>query len=112
MFKGEATLSWERERSGTTVDWTARVMGPMQLPRFPGRATRSPWFTEHHLQATQRVLPFTFVIAGVKNLFDYRQGDPLVNPEDPFGPGFDTFYVYGPVQGRRVLLGLQHNVGR
>lgn len=111
-FKGEATLSYELEEPGLTFDYTGRVVGPMQLPRFPDRAERSPWFSEHNLQATLRVAPNTFVIGAVKNLFDYAQPDPLVHPEDPFGPDFDTFYVYGPVQGRRLLLGLQVNRSR
>jgi hypothetical protein len=58
------------------------------------------------------VVPNTFVLAGVRNLFGFRQADPLVRPDDPFGPGFDTNGVYGPVQGRRVWIGVQRNVPR
>lgn len=111
-FKGEFTISREWERPGLTLDWTGRVVGPMQLPVFPGKPERSPWYTEQTLQATKRLAANTFLIAAVRNLGNYRQSDPIIGSEDPFGPGFDTFHVYGPIQGRRILVGFQHNVPR
>ena len=111
-FKGEFTLSREWERSGVTMDWTGRVVGPMKLPEFPDKAPRSPWYTEQAIQVTKRLAPNTFLIGAIRNLANFRQADPIINPQDPFGPGFDTFHVFGPVQGRRLLLGVQHNVPR
>ena len=84
----------------------------MQLPRFPGRPERSPWFSEHHVQATKAFATGLEVYAAVKNLLDFQQQDPLVDPQDPFGPTFDTYYVFGPLQGRRLLLGARYSVGR
>jgi outer membrane receptor for ferrienterochelin and colicins len=94
------------------ADWTGRVVGPMALPRHPGRAARSPWFSEQNLQVTRRIVGEAFLILGVKNLFDTRQDDPLVAPDDPFGPDFDTNFVWGPTQGRRVIVGFQWNAAR
>jgi len=48
----------------------------------------------------------------VKNVFDYRQPSPLVDPANPFGDAFDTAYVYGPMRGRWVMMGLRWGVGR
>ena len=112
VFKGEFTLSRESERRGWTLDWTGRLVGPMQLPEFPGKASRSPWYTEQSLQVTQRLAPNTFFIGAIRNLANYRQRDPIIGADDPFGPDFDTYHVYGPVQGRRVMIGVQHNVAR
>lgn len=95
-----------------TVDWTGRLVGPMRLPSFEGLADRSPWYTEQALQATVRLAPNLFMVGAIRNLSNYRQPDPIVHPEDPFGPGFDTARVYGPVQGRRIMLGVQRNVPR
>lgn len=111
-FKGEFTVSREWERTGLTLDWTGRVVGPMQLPEFTGKASRSPWYAEQAVQVTRRLAPNTFFIGALRNLANFRQADPIINPQDPFGPGFDTFHVFGPVQGRRLLLGVQHNVPR
>lgn len=105
-FKGEWTVAWE-VGGGTQVDWTGRVLGAMPLPRHPDRAEQSPLFSEHAVQVTQPLGGTTALVLAVRNLFDFRQRDPLVAPEDPFGPAFDTNFVWGPTQGRRVLVGLQ-----
>jgi outer membrane receptor for ferrienterochelin and colicins len=112
VFKGDFTLTWAIQGDDLIADWTGRLVGPMALPQHPGRAARSPWFSEQNLQVTRRIVGEAFVIAGVKNLFDTRQGDPLVAPEDPFGPEFDTNFVWGPTQGRRLILGFQWNAAR
>lgn len=105
-FKGEWTVAWEFGR-GSQLDWTGRLLGAMPLPQHPDRATQSPWFSEHAVQLTQPVGATTALVVAVRNLFDYRQRDPLIAPEDPFGPAFDTNFVWGPTQGRRILVGLQ-----
>lgn len=111
-FKGEATVSGEIASARLTMDWTARLVGPMALPSFPDRPDRSPWFSDHNVQITRAIGANSFLLAGVRNLFNYRQQSPLVGPEDPFGPDFDTSYVYGPIQGRRVWFAMQWNVPR
>ncbi len=111
-FKGEATVSGEFESARLTVDWTARLVGPMALPSFPDRAGRSPWYSEHNVQLTRAVGLNSFLLVGVRNLFGYRQPSPLIRPDEPFGPDFDTSYVYGPIQGRRAWFAVQWNVPR
>lgn len=110
-FKGEFTVSWDNAAVGT-VDWTGSVLGPMRLPTIAGRATHSPWFSEQQVQLTHPLADNTFLTVGLKNLFDSRQRDPLVSPEDPFGPHFDTAQVWGPTQGRRLFVALQWNAPR
>ena len=55
---------------------------------------------------------------GVRNLFNFTQESPLVDPgaginaatneswQAGFSPKFDTAYVYGPTRGRRYIIGL------
>ena len=105
-FKGEWTLAWEMG-SGTQLDWTGRLLGTMPLPVNPERAPASSAFSEHAVQLTQPIGATSALVVAVRNVFDYRQRDPLVAPDSPFGPEFDTNFVWGPTQGRRVLLGLQ-----
>ncbi len=112
VFKGDFTLTWAISGDDMIADWTGRVVGPMALPQHPGRAARSPWFTEQNVQLTRRIVGEAFMILGMKNLLDTRQRDPLVAPEDPFGPNFDTNFVWGPTQGRRVIVGFQWNAAR
>ena len=97
---------------GVTVDWTGRVQGPAALPQFDGLASRSPWFTEQHLQVTHRPRRGPEVYAAVKNLTNFVQRDAIIDPFNPFGDRFDTARVYGPLQGRRFVVGLRHTAGR
>lgn len=107
-FKGDFGLTWNVSEA-MTVDWTGSVTGPMALPELHGTTEHSPWFTEQHVQVTTELAPSRYLTLGVKNLFDTRQRNPLVAPHDPFGPDFDTYRVWGPVQGRRFLVALQWN---
>jgi outer membrane receptor for ferrienterochelin and colicins len=45
--------------------------------------------------------------AGVENLLNYRQSDPILASDDPFGPYFDSSMVWGPVFGRNIYAGLR-----
>jgi outer membrane receptor for ferrienterochelin and colicins len=111
-FQGVFTVGYKLTNAGMTVDWTGRVLGPMPLPQFPDLASRSSWFTEQHVQVTKAMRQNAELYVAVKNLFDYVQRDPIVDPSNPFGDRFDTTRVFGPLQGRRLLLGLRHVVPR
>ncbi|MBC7842793.1 MAG: TonB-dependent receptor [Gemmatimonadaceae bacterium] len=106
------SLGYRVDPIGMTVDWTGRVQGPSALPRFDGLPDRSPWLTEQHVQFTKRVRRGAEVYAAVKNVFDYVQRNAIIDPFNPFGDAFATERVYGPLQGRRVVLGVRHAVGR
>ena len=47
---------------------------------------------------------------GVENLLDFRQADPILDPEHPSSPYFDSSLVWGPVAGRMIYLGLRLKV--
>lgn len=102
---------------GFAVDYTMNLTGPMKLPEYAPpfeRPARSPAFAVHNLQVTkdfelpQGGLLQAYVAA--ENLFNYTQDDPLVDPGNPFGEHFDTAYVYGPVHGGCLGLGLRWTV--
>ena len=108
-FTGVFSLSYNWQKINTSVDWNAKVTGPMFLPTFPApfeRAEISPWFSQHHLQVKKIFSDELSVYIGVKNVFNYTQDSPIVDWENPFGDNFDTSYAYGPLQSRRLLFGL------
>ncbi|HEX3157132.1 MAG TPA: TonB-dependent receptor [Gemmatimonadaceae bacterium] len=106
------TLGYKLAAVGLALDWSGRVQSPVHLPAFEGLADRSPWLTEQHVQATHTLRTGVELFAAVKNVFGTVQDDPLVDAANPFGDRFDTARVYGPTQGRRVLLGGRWVVGR
>lgn len=90
------------------------LTGPMKMPKYDApfeRPTTSPTFSIHNLQVTKdlRLQQGTLLQAylAVENLFGYTQPAPLIDPGNPFGPYFDTAYVYGPIHGRCTGVGLR-----
>lgn len=45
--------------------------------------------------------------AGCENVFNFRQNQPIISWQDPFGPYFDTQFVWGPTRGREAYLGFR-----
>ena len=50
------------------------------------------------------------VYAGVENLTNYRQPDPIQAAASPFSAGFDAAMVWGPVYGRLTYAGLRYKL--
>ena len=48
--------------------------------------------------------------AGCENIFDFRQKQPILSWQNPFGPYFDTSSVWGPTRGREVYVGLRFKI--
>jgi hypothetical protein len=52
------------------------------------------------------------VYIGAENLFNYRQDDPIIAPDDPFGPYFDSGIVWGPIFGRNIYAGIRYTLDK
>ncbi|HET6243427.1 MAG: TonB-dependent receptor [Bacteroidetes bacterium] len=114
-LSGVFTLSYTIKKLKTSIDYTGKVMGPMELPTYDHPFERdeiSPWFTLQNLQVTKEIKKFFEVYIGVRNILNYTQNSPLIDPQNPFGPNFDTAYAYGPLQGRRFFIGLRFGFGK
>lgn len=47
------------------------------------------------------------VYSGCENIFDFRQRQPIISWQNPFGPCFDTSSVWGPTRGREIYVGVR-----
>jgi outer membrane receptor for ferrienterochelin and colicins len=114
-FRGTWSASYTLERAGLTLDYAGQLVGPMRLPEYDApfeRPTRSTTYSLHNFMATLRTARGMEVYAGVRNMLDFTQPSPIVDPADPFGDHFDTAWVYGPVYGRSVVFGGRFVRGR
>ncbi|MEM7416649.1 MAG: TonB-dependent receptor [Gemmatimonadota bacterium] len=96
-------------------DYTGTVTGSMRLPAYDApftRAERSPTYSIHNVQSAWRLADGSELYVSIKNVLDYTQPSPLVDPANPFGDDFDTAYVYGPMRGRHLMLGLRYGLAR
>lgn len=50
------------------------------------------------------------VYTGMENLFNYRQKQPIISWQDPFGPYFDTSSAWGPTRGREFYAGIRFRI--
>jgi hypothetical protein len=44
---------------------------------------------------------------GLENLLNFRQDNPIISSNDPFGPYFDTSFIWGPTKGREFYAGFR-----
>ncbi len=50
------------------------------------------------------------IYSGVENLLGFRQDQPIISWQDPFGPYFDTALAWGPTRGREFYLGVRWRI--
>ena len=97
-------------------NWSATVIaewfGKQRLPSTSSnpvqyqRPTESDPYTLVGLQFTKRWELFEFY-TGVENLLNFMQDDPIISNNDPFGPYFDTSFIWGPTMGREFYAGFR-----
>lgn len=50
------------------------------------------------------------VYGGCENVFNYRQPNPIISADNPFGRYFDISSVWGPTRGREFYLGVRYSL--
>ncbi len=116
-YQGIVNANYNLDRWNINLGYTANLTGPMALPEFEepfARPTRSEPFMIHNLMVTKDVRlkdgSLLQVYFSLENITDFTQDSPLIDPAHPFGDAFDTTYVYAPVHGREVGLGIRLNM--
>ena len=103
-WRGDFTVQWFGQRPLAHVASThAHGSGQEYTPRT------TPRYAALNAQLT-RAFKRLEVYAGVENLTDYRQPNPIDGAAAPFGPAFDAAMVWGPVFGRLSYAGLRYRI--
>lgn len=97
-------------------DYTFNWLGKQRLPftesnPAPYRLDEySPSYGLMNAQIT-KVFSRTFEIyVGGENLSNYKQENPILASDDPFGAYFDSSIVYAPIHGRMFYAGLRFSI--
>ncbi len=96
-------------------DYTLNWFGKKRIPGGSGRPDQyavrefSPDFFTMNFQITKK-LRWVELYGGIENLADVRQEDPIVDPQNPFGPNFDAGLAWGPTVGRVFYLGVRYKL--
>lgn len=106
---GVATFRTPGERWQFDTNW--HWYGRQRLPdtRKNPENLRRPDYSEAYTLAGVQVRHvrkrFEF-FAGCENVLDFRQIRPIVGWEQPFAPGFDPSFAWGPTRGREFYAGV------
>ena len=103
-WRGDFTVQWFGQRplahiSSSHAHGTAQAYDPELAPRY---ALLNAQLTRGFKRLD--------VYAGVENLTNYRQPNPIESAANPFGPTFDAAMTWGPVYGRLTYAGLRYRI--
>ena len=103
-WRGDFTVQWFGQRAVAHVtSMHAHGTGQEYTPET------APRYALLNAQVT-RAFKRLEVYAGVENLSNYRQPNPIEGAAAPFGPAFDAAMVWGPVYGRLTYAGLRYRI--
>jgi outer membrane receptor for ferrienterochelin and colicin len=98
QWKFDLTYNWlSEQRFPSTLESPIQY----QLPEH------SPKLSTLNAQITKVFSPKFEVYLGGENITNVKQSNPIVGADDPFGPNFDTTFVYGPIFGSMYYAGLR-----
>jgi len=94
------------------ADVNIHWFGEQRLPNTKSNplAYQRPDYSENYTTVNAQ---FTYLIkkfeiyTGCENIFNFRQNQPIISWQDPFGPYFDISSVWGPTRGREFYLGVR-----
>ncbi|NNC45138.1 MAG: TonB-dependent receptor [Winogradskyella sp.] len=115
-----ANLAYETKRSSIDAQWkfdaTYNWLSSQRYPNTEQSAIqlrlpdRTPSFGTLNLQVTKVFSSNFELYIGGENVTDVRQDNPIVSADNPFGPNFDTTFVYGPIFGSMYYAGLRYRI--
>jgi len=114
-YKGLLTASYVNENRDWFFDTSFLLNGDGRTPstvQNPARYQRPetfPAFVNINAQVTKKIELIDLYL-GVENLTNYKQDNPIIASDDPFGNYFDASLVWGPVEGRRFYIGVRLSV--
>jgi len=110
-----ANISYDTELTLENSQWkfdvTYNLIGKQRLPNTasnPVQYQLSEYSKSYSLLNAQVTRVFSKrleMYSGIENLTNYKQKNPILASDDPFGASFDTTIVYAPIFGRSIYLG-------
>jgi len=94
------TLVWEGKK---------RLINAIVDEHYGRLPDYSPDFIFMNAQLTKVFKRFE-LYGGAENILDFRQDHPIINADKPFSNEFDATQVWGPVDGRRIYLGVRFSI--
>lgn len=100
-WKFDATWNWtgEQRLPNTSTNPSQYQLGAASNP-----------FSRLNLQVTKVFTKQFEIYLGGENILNYKQENPILASDDPFGAYFDSTIIHAPIQGATVYVGLRFNI--
>ena len=114
-YKVLVTLSYITENhdwlfdSSFLLNGDGRIPSTEQNPVQFQRAKTFPSFVNVNAQVTKKI-DIVDLYFGAENLLDFRQSNPIIAADNPFGEYFDASLIWGPIEGRKFYFGVRLSV--
>ncbi len=115
-----ANVSYETSKQENDRHWkfdvTYNWIGKQRLPNTsqnPVQYQLSEYSNSYNLLNAQITKVFSKkfeIYAGAENITNYKQKNPILASDDPFGSSFDTTIVYAPIFGSNFYTGLRFKI--
>lgn len=109
------SVEWT-SRNGWSVDALMHWIGSMALPNTSDNPEsfqidgKSPSYELINLQTTKKYENGFSFYFGVENILNFRQENPILSADRPFGPYFDASMIWGPIFGRMAYGGIRYRI--
>ncbi len=106
----------EKEKKQWKFDLTAQWIGSQRIPSTRDNSIeymlsgRSEDYMLMNAQVTRVFGERLEMYLGGENLLNYRQTNPILSSEDPFGDNFDSSLIWAPIFGRMFYGGLRFTI--
>ncbi len=113
--KGLVSISYSTNNNNWQFDATNQFAGRSRLPYTgdnPAAYQRRAYSPAHyilHAQITRKINHFEIYLGG-ENLTGFKQNNPIIASEDPFGRFFDSSFTWGPLVGRKIYAGIRYEI--
>ncbi|WP_439488312.1 TonB-dependent receptor domain-containing protein [Algoriphagus sp.] len=103
--------NYDKWKADLTVNWN----GPMRIPNTDEsplefqQPEKSPDFFMVNAQVS-RGFRWGSIYLGGENILNFKQSNPIIDPENPFGENFDASMTWGPIAGRVIYTGIRYKI--
>lgn len=114
-YKGLVTASYAPGLGKWQFDVTLQLNGGGRMPTPYATADGSPSWPARYKGYEQlsaqitRFFRFWSIYVGGENITNFKQKNPVIGADDPWGPNFDSTMIWGPVHGTIGYIGIRLN---
>jgi outer membrane receptor for ferrienterochelin and colicins len=112
LFNVAYALPYDKWKIDGTLHWNGKRRIPNAEPLYDHTSYAdmpvryAPSFVNLNAQITRNFVKWEYYLGG-ENLTGFKQSNPIIEPNKPFGNGFDAGMAWGPIVGATIYTGVR-----